>query len=626
MTDHPQLLLGSFVYQERSDLLEWIAHHRATGITEFHIFTDRRRLKSQPLLRALSDAGAITLHPMTADPEAGEELRNSALRFAEVEAAQTGGYGLFLADDEYLCVQGGRAAGSLLQACENADVIELAHQTVGCAGHDRHQPGDGLRQMADLFAVADPLAEDSATRSLARLGRFRMRSLNIPAAPIGADKVTSVQADGTALPAPFSHVAWRGMGITFDNAQASVLKLAAPSVETAILRAASLPERQQPKVDDFANRLKALSAAADSPVPVPDQAKAIAKEMKALLALSGVKDAQDQLCAQELATLETLRSGPSELAQLLTPAQPAAAPARDDQDDTADGLDDAPAPAQLPEWFAEIHMSGSNAGFYTRLQNHALAFIQRDTARLVVSFDNLSNVNDMSATREPWAYKFVRENGCSHLTVMARRKDWFRDAELIAYLQKIAGEGFFARFDQVFMTGTSMGGFAALAFASLAPGATVISFNPQTTLDATLVPWEERFGIGQDRDWSLPHSDCAFEIDEIDKAFVFYDPFFIPDSKHVARLEGDNVYLMKTWCSGHFSPTFLRRADLLKPIMQHALDGTLTPALFYKLIRARRTLPWYRKGLKQNLTERGHDRLAERVTPAFRKLKREAAQ
>jgi hypothetical protein len=132
--------------------------------------------------------------------------------------------------------------------------------------------------------------------------------------------------------------------------------------------------------------------------------------------------------------------------------------------------------------------------------------------------------------------------------------------------------------------------------------------------------------MGRRRNWSLPYSDCAFEIDEVEKAFVFYDPFFEPDRRHIERLEGDNVIPLKTWCSGHFSPVFLRRATLLKPVMQHALDDTLTPAIFYALFRGRRYLPWYRNSLESNLIERGHDQLAQRVTPAFRALRRRATR
>ncbi len=278
-------------------------------------------------------------------------------------------------------------------------------------------------------------------------------------------------------------------------------------------------------------------------------------------------------------------------------------------------------PAGGPRWFAEINLGAANEGFYARLKHHAVVCIRRDPKRLAVTFDNLSSVNDTSIDREPWAYRFVRNNGYTHLSVMARRKDWYRDRQLISYLEELAADGFFAAFERVIFSGTSMGGFAALAFASISPGATVVSFSPQTTLEEALVPWERRFSIGRSRDWSLPYSDCAFEIDRVSKAFVLFDPFYEPDRRHAARLEGDNVILLKTWCSGHYSPAFLRRAGLLKPIMQHAFEDTLRPDVFYHLLRARRTLPWYRKSLIENLEQRGHYELAKLVTPAFRKLK-----
>jgi hypothetical protein len=284
------------------------------------------------------------------------------------------------------------------------------------------------------------------------------------------------------------------------------------------------------------------------------------------------------------------------------------------------------AATKLPLWLSEIHMSGENEGFYTRLKNHSIVYIQRDSARLMVTFDNLSNVDDTSPDREPWAYKFVRDNNCSHLSVMARRKDWYRDPQLIRNLQRLSVDGFFANFEKVTFAGTSMGGFAALTFSSLSPGATVISFSPQTTLEESLVPWETRFAMGRARDWSLPHSDCSYEIDDVKKAFVVYDPFFEPDRRHVERLENPNVIFLKTWCSGHFSPVFLRRAGLLKPLMQHAFDETLTPQVFYDMFRARRMIPWYRKSLISNLQDRGHHKLATRVTPAFHKLQKQAAE
>ena len=519
----------------------WLAWHRRLGVTEVRVCAPRRGAATHPLLLALAEAGLLRVLPVDPDPDPGEAPRNAALRAAALERDESGGWGLFLLPDEYLCLD--PATPDIPALMQGVDVLTVP---VGAAG-----PGDA-----------------AALRSVVRLGLFGARTPEIPVGPAARDApLTWLDGGGAPLPTPASRVAWARAGHVPVDARARVRRGAGhgagPPARPATLEA----------------------------------------EIAAILARPGIAAAQAALEAER-------RKAPAP--QTPAPEAPAAEPA--------------PAAPALPGWFAEIHAGGDRPGSYTRLDNHAVLHIRRDPARLVVTFDNLANVNDTSPAREPWAYRFVRESGASHLAVMARRKDWYRCAQLIAHLQGMAEAGVFAEPDRVWLTGTSMGGFGALAFASLAPGATVIAFSPQTTLDATLVPWETRFGMGRARNWSLPHSDAAFEIDDAARVFVLYDPFFAPDRRHVARLEGDSVIHLRTWCAGHFSPVFLRRAGLLKPVMQHALDGTLTPELFYGLYRARRRLPWYRKALQANAQERGHARLARRVRPAFRRLRAEAAE
>ena len=611
MSSGPGLLLSTWVGQPTSALVEWLGWHRILGARDIVVFIDRRAARAHPLLTALASANVLRLVPVTVDPDIREEGRNAALRAGALEGAARGGYGLFLGPDEYLRLHG-RAQGiaGLMRGAGGADVMSLPVCEAGTGGFDRHAPGPVLQLPRP---VAPP---GGALRSVVRLGLFAARTPEGPAGPPARDTaVRWVDGSGAELPEPHSRVGWARSGQGLAMACASVLRIAAPTSETFLLRGQHLPEKQRPATEAMLARLADL-AAIDGPMHgIGTRAPALAAQIAELMARPGVAEAQAALCKQECETL----------AGLLPEVPPAAAPAPAAQ--VGDVAEDASQTLQaLPGWFAEIHTAGGREGFYTRLENHAVTCIRRDPARLVVTFDNLSNVNDLSPAREPWAYRFVRENGCSHLSVMARRKDWYRCPQLIAHLEKLKDDGLFAEFAQVWLTGTSMGGFAALAFASLAPGATVIAFNPQTTLDATLVPWEDRFGMGRARDWSLPHSDAAFEIDDAAQVFVLYDPFFAPDRRQVARLEGENVTRLKTWCSGHFSPVFLHRANLLKPVMQHALDGTLTPAVFYRLYRERRTLPWYRKALQSNLQERGHDSLARRVSPAFRRLRREAAE
>jgi len=592
------------------------------GAGRVNVLIDRRQATAHPLLAALEAAGVVWVVPVNVDPDMTEEMHNSALRVGALEGTESGGYGLFLGPDEYFRIHSrAQSIAGLMRGAGGADVLSVPVCEAGTGGHEHHAPGPVLHLPRPVAAPG------GAMRSVVRLGLFAARTPEVPVGPAaGGAHLSWVDGSGAPLPEPHSRAAWGRSGHGVAMARASVLRITAPASESYILRQNHLPPKQQPAPEAVLTRLADL-AAIEGPIhEIGAQAAALEAQIAELMALPGVAAAHEALCGDERKTLAGLLP---EVPPVPAPETPAPAPAPVEQaGDVAKDVakDVAEPPATLPDWFAEIHTGGARQGFYTRLEHHAVICIRRDPARLVVTFDNLSNVNDLSPAREPWAYRFVRENGCSHLSVMARRKDWYRCPQLIAYLEKLSADGVFAEFGQVWLTGTSMGGFAALAFASLAPGATVISFNPQTTLDETLVPWEDRFGMGRARDWSLPYSDAAFEIDEAERVFVLYDPFFPPDRRHVERLDGDNVTRLKTWCSGHFSLVFLRRANLLKPVMQHALDGTLTPAVFYTLYRERRALPWYRKALQTNLQERGHDKLARIVSPAFRRLRREAAE
>lgn len=278
---------------------------------------------------------------------------------------------------------------------------------------------------------------------------------------------------------------------------------------------------------------------------------------------------------------------------------------------------------EKPMWFDEIGPGGSAEGFLQADPRHPMLFVKRRRPVLMVTFDNLSNVNDRSPARLPWAYKFARDNQVSHLGVHANLPNWYRDAGLIERMQQMAAEGFFEGYERCVFTGSSMGAFAALSFARLAPGAHVLAFNPQSTLDEALVPWEERYETGRRQDWSLPLSDAADAITDLGRAFVFYDPYFEPDQRQTDRLiaapgAASRLVLMKCWFSNHKSAVFLRKLDALKPIMQEALFGELTERQFYNLYRRRRRLPWYRGSLTSYFEKGGRSAMARRATIAFR--------
>src|SRR6056297_2018422 len=100
--------------------------------------------------------------------------------------------------------------------------------------------------------------------------------------------------------------------------------------------------------------------------------------------------------------------------------------------------DEAPA---NPRWFDDLRPGAEGEGFLIKTLRHSLLCAQRKSDRLLVTFDNLSNVNDDKTEREPWAYKFAQDEGLAHLGIMAHVSDWYRDAALMERFEKMAAGG-----------------------------------------------------------------------------------------------------------------------------------------------------------------------------------------
>ena len=275
----------------------------------------------------------------------------------------------------------------------------------------------------------------------------------------------------------------------------------------------------------------------------------------------------------------------------------------------------------FPLWFPELMPGGQGEGFLEKTPAHSLMFVARSAPFLLVTLDNLSNVNDRSPLRLPWAYKFARDNKVSHLGVFAHRPDWYREAGLISRMQKLAADGFFDGYERVLFSGSSMGAFGSLVFSSLVPGSHVLAFNPQSTLNTDLVPWEKRYRNGRAQDWSLPLSDASELLGTAGRVSLFYDPYFPPDQAHADRLKGPNVRHFKCWFSNHKSAVFLRKLDILKPVMEAGLFGDLSEESFYKMYRGRRALPWYAGALRGYFHDKGRAAMADRVRPGFRRAR-----
>ena len=267
------------------------------------------------------------------------------------------------------------------------------------------------------------------------------------------------------------------------------------------------------------------------------------------------------------------------------------------------------------EGFEELRgIAERTGGFFQETQHHVLAHLPgRD--RLVVGFDNLASVNDLP--RRVFGQPLIRGQGWGALGILVKRKDWFRDAALFDALERIAADGLFRSYPEVSFYGASMGGFAALTFCRLSPGATVLAFAPQSTLAPDLAPFENRYRfVRRFTDWSGPYRDAAEGVSTARTVQIVYDPTIPQDAAHASRIAGPNVQLLPCAHLTHKVPPALRRMNLLKEVTLAGLHGSLDRDSFARMMRGRRnSIPWT-VAMLEHAAAHGHARLALRVLDA----------
>ncbi|UWQ61674.1 hypothetical protein K3723_12460 [Leisingera caerulea] len=273
-------------------------------------------------------------------------------------------------------------------------------------------------------------------------------------------------------------------------------------------------------------------------------------------------------------------------------------------------------PQEVPppsgEWSRVARQLAGKEGFFDELEEHSFLFMPRG-GTLVVTFDNLDIAMTKRDDRRPWGFSFIEAQGWSMLGVMANGWTWFRHQEVSRKFEALRDSGFFEQFSRVVFYGASMGGYAAAAYAAAAPGSTVFSISPQSTLDKTLVPWEMRYKKVWDRDFSGPFGDAALASQAAGEVHIMFDPYVAPDAAHAARFTGANVSLWRCPLLGHRLGSSLQQMGILQEIARGAIAGELTPHRFHRLLRKRHSFPRFQRELANLALDRGHPRLAQRV-------------
>lgn len=268
---------------------------------------------------------------------------------------------------------------------------------------------------------------------------------------------------------------------------------------------------------------------------------------------------------------------------------------------------------ETPEEAPDAAAAAGRAAFVLRAGLVDAWFLHRSDT-LWVTFDNLNSIGEYDPP-QPWLQGRAAKAGASILGIMASRKDWYRNAETAAVITALREAGFFARFRNILFVGASMGGYAALAYAGLVPGARVLAFSPQTTLARKIVPFDKRYRYAQRKwDWSeeLPYRDAAAAITDQEVTLV-YDPLEHEDRLHAARIAGPRVTRLIAPLFGHRAIRMVKELGLLQDLIEAAAAGRVDARAWARAMRGRRELHGWRRGLIKTADARGHDALAARV-------------
>jgi hypothetical protein len=211
---------------------------------------------------------------------------------------------------------------------------------------------------------------------------------------------------------------------------------------------------------------------------------------------------------------------------------------------------------------------------------------------LFVTFEPAGGIGrTTSRYRHGWGATMFRQKGISCFCVKPKRKDWYTRPDLGQAFHRL--RPFLDQFDRVIAYGGSMGGFGALAYGDAMGADTIISINPQSTLDPSKAPWEDRYPVARTLDFSADFADAVGKYGTVRQVLIFSDRHYDYDERHTERLRAPNVTVINTPFVEHHVPEHLQRIRALGYIVTSVHDDTFDPQVFYSKMRGRRTLRRY---------------------------------
>lgn len=257
------------------------------------------------------------------------------------------------------------------------------------------------------------------------------------------------------------------------------------------------------------------------------------------------------------------------------------------------------------QWLIKLEAVAGDDGYVEPLgPEHAAVFIEHKPI-LLVTFENFASLSATSAEVQPVGWQVARHFGWSHLCLASQTESWFREPRVYGYFDRLVDDGFLEEFDQVIFFGAGACGYAAAAYSVAAPGARVLTVQPQATLDPRIAEWDTRFRRQRRRDFTTRYGYAPDMLDACDRAYVIYDPEIEEDAMHAALFERRGVTRFRARFLGPRMDRSLLRMNLLTKLIHQISENTLDDKSFAHLYRARRDDIPYLKSVLGRLEDDG---------------------
>ncbi|MBE1298099.1 phosphoadenosine phosphosulfate reductase [Phycobacter azelaicus] len=245
------------------------------------------------------------------------------------------------------------------------------------------------------------------------------------------------------------------------------------------------------------------------------------------------------------------------------------------------------------EWKTRLAALSEELGLFQPLgMRHCASFIDEGNT-LLVTFETIQGIQNLSDLAQPLGFDLVRNLGWSHLCLISDGDTWFRDDQVYAFFDQLVDDGFFEEFDKVVFYGAGPCGYAACAYSVAAPGATVVAIQPQATLDPRMTEWDERFVEMRRTSFTDRYGYAPDMLDAADHAFILYDPYERLDAMHAALFARSNVTRRRLPNFGDAVQTRLIEMEILYQVISMVGSDKLSNEALTRLLRARRNNPAY---------------------------------